>query len=340
MQQRTGSVYLDAPLRPSRAPVKTRRRSRAGVADLCVGIGLVALTIAALVAGVRLLVLDPDPLVAAIDDTLDDPAVVEEFQAEVAAGIEDSLVGEELTEIAAAFELDVADEASLVAAVAVDDPTVRRELRNLALAAHERVFVDGDASAVDLRPLTDAVLVVIEQNSPRLASIIPPDTTLWAIDGEAFPDLSGPADLSGRVQRDALLTSLLILVGLIVHPRRHHVGAWIGRWALGIGLVGAVAAVGLPYLAGTVTGLHAAELATRALTLRLLAPAAAVGIAGMGLVSLAAVISHREKRRVADEGAAAAFGVDEPAPWQQPTSPTIDLPARGLVDVNRPLTNI
>ena len=137
-----------------------------------------------------------------------------------------------------------------------------------------------------------------------------------------------------------LLVMLLIPVGFVVHPHRHRMAAWVGRWLLVLGLVSGLAAVGLPYLAGSVTGYQGAAIAIRSISLRLLAPAAVTGIVGMGLASFGAVLKHREQRRVADEGAAAALGYDEPPLWPPSTSPKLDLASRGLVDANHPLTNI
>ena len=76
------------------------------------------------------------------------------------------------------------------------------------------------------------------------------------------------------------------------------------------------------------------------MSLKLLAPAVLSGILGLGLTSFASVLRKRDRRRITDEGAAAALGYDEPPFWQQTPSPTLDLPSRGLVDAGHPLTNI
>ena len=126
----------------------------------------------------------------------------------------------------------------------------------------------------------------------------------------------------------------------MLHPQRHRVVGWIGGWALVTGLLGGLTAFALPVLAGSVTGWDAVEIGVRSASSRLIAPAAVTGMVGVGLLAVAAFGARRDGRRLSQEGAAAALGVDEPAAWDATASPTLDLAARGLVDVNHPLTNI
>lgn len=341
-QQRTGSVYLDRPIpTPNRRPPAPKRRlSRTTVASACLLIGLLTLSAAAVLAGLRSLVFDTDPWMTAFDETLDDPAARPEIEREVARGIEHGLVGAELAEDVAFFGFDVAAEAEAIAGIVLDDPAVRAELRLLLEDAHAQVLVERSGATLDLEPISAAVFAVVEREAPELASIVPAGATLWSIETDSLPDLTWTAGLTDRGVRSLALGGLLIPLGVIVHPRRHRAASWVGRSLLVGGLVAALTAVGLPYLAGAMTGWIAAEIVVRSITLKLLGPAAIAGIIGMGLVSFAAVMSHRERRRTADEGAAAALGYDEPAPWAQPGAPTLDLASRGLVDVNHPLTNI
>jgi hypothetical protein len=340
MQQPTGSVYLDAPARPSRLPTKPPRGARSVISGGAIIIGVIAMTLVAVVTGLRMLVLDEAAAMTAFEQTLDDPAAREELRTEVARGIETQLLGEELVAIAAAFGLDVSLEAEVVSAAIVDDDAVRAELRTLAEDLHRRTFETGDPTAVDLTPLTAAVMRVLEVESPRLASVVPADAVLWTVDPGSFPDLTVVSDLSARVRGFALLASLLAPLGLAVHPHRHRAAGWMGRWVLGVGLVSGITALALPYLIGAVTGFRAAEIAVRVLSLKLLAPAALSGIVGVGLVSFSAVLRKRDRRRVAEEGAAAMLGYDEPPLFTPITGPTFDLESRGLVDAGRPLTNI
>ncbi|MEZ5247095.1 MAG: hypothetical protein R2707_18555 [Acidimicrobiales bacterium] len=340
MQQRTGSVYLDAPIRASRVPTKSPAGIRARGAALLVGIGVVAVTITAVIIGLRLLVIDAEPSLRAFDSMLDDPLAREEIQAELAVGIENGLVGDDLAAVAAAYGLDVTEEANRVSGLVLDDELVRAELHAVAAEIHSRVTVEHDPDVVDLTALSTAVRAVIEANSPRLASIIPADAMLWTIDGDTLPDFTTAADLAARTLRASLLASLLVPIGLALHPRRHPLAGWIGRWVVGFGLICAIAAVALPYLIGELTGYRSAEIAVRSVSLKLLAPAVLSGIVGIGLTSFAGVLRKREQRRVTDEGAAAALGYNEPPFWQQTSTPSLDLPSRGLVDAGHPLTNI
>lgn len=340
MQQRTGSVYLDAPTRPSRVETGPDRSLRARGAAVAVGLGVVAVTVALVITGLRILVLDAEPTLRALESTLDDPIAREEIEREIAADITNEFVGDEMVAIAAAFDLDVAEEARRVSTLILDDERVRAELRLVAADVHDRVLHEPDASDVDVGPLSDAVLAVVDEGSPRLAALMPVETPLWLVPGDSLPDYTGTTDATDRAMRYCLLAAMLVPLGLAAHPRRHVLAGWIGRWIVGFGLVCAIAAVALPYLIGELTGYRTIEIAIRSASLKLLAPAVLSGILGLALTSFASVLRKRDRRRVADEGAAAALGYDEPPFWQQTPGPMLDLQARGLVDAGHPLTNI
>jgi hypothetical protein len=342
MQHRIGSVYLDAPRRPSRKEEAVKaRRPRTMIAGVALFIGLLSLTIAGVIAGVRAVVLDPDAVVTAFEATIDDPIARAELEHQVAEGIEEGLVGPELVAIATAFDLEVAAEAERVSLLVLDDPAVREELRLLVAELHGQLVIERSDDNIDLAPITTAVMDVIAEESPRLAAIIPTNSTLWTVESTAVPDFTGPADLLNQALLVALMGALLVPIAVAIHPRRHRAAVWVGRWALTMAILCGVAAIGLPYAAGNLSGWSAVEIAVRALTLKLLAPAAIAAVIGTGLVSFAAVIRHRENRRTADEGAAAALGAfDEPPLLGTPSAPTFDLAKRGLIDVNHPLTSI
>jgi hypothetical protein len=147
----------------------------------------------------------------------------------------------------------------------------------------------------------------------------------------------------GQVGRLMLLASCIALtlpLSMVLHPRRHLVVSWTGRWLLAAGLGAAVLAVALPHIGAALSGWTIVEVATRTASLRLLAPAGIAGISGMALVSVAGVARNRERRMVVDQGAAAALGVDEPALVTSTTPEELDFARRGLIDVSHPLTNI
>lgn len=341
-QQRTGSVYLDRPVATRDRPrgSRPRRAGRHTIATVLLFLGLSALGMSVVSVGLQSVVLDADPWLDAFDDTLDDPVARPELEREVANAIARGLVGEELTEVAAIYGLDVVSESERIAGPVLDDPTVRSELRALLEESHRRLLVEPSEAPADLAPLSSAVLAVIERESPRLAEIVPADTALWTVDADTFPDLRWTTELADRFRSALPIGAVLVALAVLLHPHRHRTASWVGRALLVLGLVAALAAVGLPYLVGGITGWTTAEIAVRAMTLRLLAPAAIAGIAGMGLVSVGAFMGHRANGRVADEGAAAALGYDEPPLWPSPTSRQLDLAQRGLVDANQTLTNL
>lgn len=338
----TGSVYLDAPP-PSRHRTLPRRRARGSRtvgASVLATVGLTALTAIALLVGVRSLVTDPAPFAGAVDSALDQPAVRDELQAEVAAAIVSDLVGDELIAAAAAFGVDVPAEATRVAELVLDDPAFRVAVADLVVEIHHRVVVEADPADIDLTPISTAVIAVIRANSPELSGILPPGTAITSVSADELPDLTGPMGEVGRLLALASLLALALPLALLLHPRRHLVLSWLGRWLLAAGLGAAVLAVALPYLGAAVSGWSIVEAMTRTTSLRLLAPAGIAGISGMAVVSVAGVARNRERRMVVDEGAAAALGVDEPALITTTTPAERDLARRGLVDVSHPLTNI
>lgn len=342
MFQPTGSVYLDTPQQGSRRPPVPRvSATRVTVAGILAALGICGLSALVAVTGLRAVVLEPTPVLEAFEATLDDPAARTEVAEEVARGIEHSFVGDDLTEVAALYGMDVAAEARRVSKSVIADPAFRHEFLGLVTELHSRTFLTpGGADDVDLEPISQAVRDVIRREAPDLAAIIPAESTLWMLDAGTVPDLSGVVDALDRSRLAALAAAIALPLALVIHPRHHRVVSWIGRWALVTGLLGGISAIGLPYLAGRISGWSAVEVGVRSASVRLIAPAAVAGVIGALLVSFAAVAGRREARRVSEEGAKVALGWDEPEPWQQTAQPTLDLASRGLVDANHPLTNI
>ncbi len=340
MFQPTGSVYLDAP-RPSRRPAPTPARGpRTILAGFLLCIGFLGLTVGVTFGGARVVLRDPTTLADAIDTSLDDRLVQDEIEQELASAIESSVLGESSDPVVNTLGIDVSAEALRLAPLILADPAFQSELSDLIVDGHARVLLDPTVEPMDLTPLTATIVTVIATESPDVARLLPPGSLIVSIESDTLPDLTGPMTTLDQIITSALLISLAIPVAAVIHPRRHRVLAWSGRWLLTTGFMSGLAAVGLPYLAGNLTGYVTIEIVVRALTVRLLGPAALAGILGMAMVSVAAVLKSRERRRLADEGAAAALGVNEPMIVASPTNPHLDLAQRGLVDVNHPLTNI
>ena len=340
MFEQTGSVYLDPP-HPVEDNLEPRsyRGLRRILAGILILIGLTALSAAALLGGARLMLHDPTTFADAVDTSLDEPLVQDEIEREVAEAIEEGLIGD-MTEAAEAFAVDVNAEALRLAPIIIADPVFRTELTALIKEGHERILLEPSTGPLDFAPITAAVVTLIERESPALARVLPDDTMLLTIEGNRLPDLTEPMAGLDRVLFIALLAALALPIAAVLHPRRHRVLAWMGRCLLTMGLIAGIAAVGLPHLAGSLSGYSAVEVAVRALTVRLLGPAVFAGLVGMVMMSGAAVLKSRERRRVADEGAAAALGVNEPPLMPATANPQIELGSRELVDASHPLTNI
>ncbi|MEM8707461.1 MAG: hypothetical protein AAGE98_13440 [Actinomycetota bacterium] len=339
MLQPTGSVYLDAP-RPS-AETKQQRAdgARRAVANVLLGLGLLSLTLAALLGAFRVMIHDPETVMSAVDTALDDPMVRAELELEIADAITETLFGDQLVALLAGYGIDVDAEADVIAPMVLDDPAFRTALTDLVVTTHTRVLLETTDQPLDMTAVTAAVRQLIAAEVPQAEAILPSESALYEVSPDQIPDFTGPVELLDQAALAVAMGGLLVPLALVAHPQRHRVGAWVGRWLLVLGLVAALMAVGLPYVGGRFTGMLTVEIVIREITTRLLAPAAIAGIIGMGLASAAAILKKREESATADEGAAAALGFDEPL-FDMPSSREMDLSHRGLVDVSHPLTNI
>ena len=344
MFEPTGSVYLDTPPTTSRHPVPepaTTRNQRSVAAAILGVIGILALTLAAILGSAWVLVNDTETLSNTIDTVIDDTQIRTDLEAEIAIAIQETLFDTELTAQAARLGLDIETEVATLAPTILDDTTFRAALSDLIFKAHSQVLLDRSDAPIDVAPITSAALAVIEREVPEAASVLSAGDVLFVVTPEQIPDLTGPVGLLNRSLLALGFASLALPLAAVVHPRRHRVMAWAGRWLLVMGLVAACLAVGLPFIAEKLTGSPIVEASIRALSGRLLAPATVAGVAGMGFTAVAVVHKRRETRSAADEGTAAALGFDEPdRPGALPASPQTEFAQRGLVDASQPLTNI
>ncbi len=340
MNQPTGSVYLDAPQPLRHQAPKTVRGVRRTLAGLLTLIGLVALSLTALLGGIHLVATNPDTIVEAVDKTLDDPAVQQELERELASAIESGLVGDEMSQVATAIGLDVTEEALRLAPIILADESFRAELETIIVTAHDQMLLNSSDTSIDFTAMTGAVVSVIESESPQLAQMLPADRQLYESTPDSLPDLTGPVSRFERMLLFTTLVSLALPLAGLLHPHYDRVLAWTGRWVLLTGLLAALAAIALPKVVGAVSGFRAAEVAVQTVSTRLLGPAALAGVIGMGLISVASVLANRRRNETSDHGAAHALGLSEPELYPMAQGPQIDLPKRGLVDVAHPLTNI
>ena len=153
------------------------------------------------------------------------------------------------------------------------------------------------------------------------------------------------SDENGKFDRSLLAVGggLMLPLASIIHPDRHRIASWVGRWLLLLALSTGCAAIAIPWIIGGSTGSNLAEIASWHLTVRLLPPAALAGIVGFGLASAGVLFKDREAASlVSDVGCAAGLGrFDEELSVHDPASSSqTELAHRGLVDVDHPLTNI
>ncbi len=340
MVQTYHSVYLSLPRhRPDPADERRRRRRTLGAGLTFVG--LAAATLAAPLALARWVVTDPTVAVTAVDAALDDPIGRAEMERELDRLIGERLVDPDTAAAATAFGVDVDAAIDDWVTAAVDDPAVRGAIDDLVVDLHHRLLVEPDPSPLDSATLTTAITDVVTRTTPDLVGLVAVDATLVELDTATLPDLTGATARLDEILTLVLATLLALPLAVLVHPERHRVFGWVGRWLLAAGIAVAVAAVTAPYLAGTATGWSIVEIAVRSVSLGLVVPAGLAGIAGAGIVTAAAAAGRAATRRTSRQGAAAALGAFEPLPGLAPPSPpALDLTGRGLVDAGRPLTSI
>ncbi len=338
MFEPTGSVYLDTPRSRPSAPLP-KRSPRVKVASFLAIVGLAAMLLSAILAGVHFLVIDSAPTTAAVDSAFTNPTARAELHRELSAAITERMVGADVAAAAAGYGIDVGSEADLVVDKILDDPSFRLALDEFVARTHDLILVDRNGPDANIAPVTDAALEVIRVYSPRLTVLISPDTDIFAFDTSTLPDLTSPMGLVDRVLRYALFAMVALPLAATVHPKRYRILAWVGRTWLMSGAVAAAATVTLPYIGGRLTGWSTVEIAIRAGVGRFLVPASAVALLGLTLMTVAAVWKHRDQTRTSREGATAALGFGL-VPGPTPAHGLLDLASRGLVDAGRPLTNV
>ena len=301
-------------------------------------IGILGLTAAALLAAIGTVITDPGPTKAAIDSAFDEPLARDELEREINDAIHDTMVNESMLMAGDEVGIDVEAEAAAVATELLDDLAFRAALHDLIDEVHHRMFVEPTSEPLDATELTNSMVAMAEARTTGLSMVLADDPEVVSIDASSIPDLSAPVALLDQVVLAALALGAALPLAYLVHSHRHRVLTWVGRWLLTFGLFMAVTAVGLPYLAGYVTGWSTVEAAVRSVGLRLLAPAVVAGVVGLGLSSLGSVTKNRERRRNIDDGMTAALGVHEP-PAPEAFRP-LDLAQRGMADGSRQLTSI
>ena len=341
MLQPTGSVYLDTPRSLAHLAPEPESRLRVVLSGTLAAIGLVCLTLAAVLGAFRAVIHDTDTVMGSVDQAIDDPAARAELEGEIAAAITGTLFGEDLEATLASVGVNLDAEAARIAPLVLDDPAFRAALTDLVVETHERVLLTSSDAPLDMTEITTAARDVIIRELPDAALVLPASSTLYIVTADQIPDLTAPVDLLDRAALAVAAGGILLPLAALAHPRRDRVAAWIGRWALAMGILAVGLAFGLPWLAQRFTGSTLVEIVVQDLGTRLIAPAAIFGLIGVGLVVTASVMGKRQRHHAADEGVVAALGgFDDSFAITGGVSQDMDLAHRGLVDVSHPLTNI
>lgn len=334
MQATQRSVYLDMPTAKDIADLRGPEPRRPLTVALTI-IGLIGLTLAGLGAIARMTLTDPQEAVEALDGSFADPAAKAELEAELAQLLRDDYLGPETMATAAGWGVDAEAGIDKVAAASVDDPAFRRAAQDLVARGHHRIMVKSSAVHLDVTEISTIITDIARQQAPELTVFLP-DTPVTVIEGSSLPNLAPWLNWLSFLIVAGLAASTAIVVALITSTDRYNLGTWVGRWLIAVGILTAIAAVGLPYLASSTTGWTTIEAMVRHMSRPLLIPAAGIALFGLAFEAACQTAGKRRRNSVPDEGAAAALGTNE-APVARPgTGPSLAFPG---LQGDRPLTS-
>lgn len=278
-----------------RAPFADRPRRVAGW--LLLTIGLLATSALYDAFMIRELVLDPDVVVDATDGILERRIV-------------QSTVADQIVEAARSQLLPPGTQSSPT--VHIDDdlrqagmeltrtPEFHDAYATAMRALHRFIFIDHTTAPVlDLSPLVAAFRAEAIEVNPAYETLLPQQATFLVPITDRAPDLTGlKRSLDRRFSTLAIVAAGLIALAMLIHSRRPAALRRIGTWLVAFALLQAAIAFLLPVVASGLPGNASiiAEHLARSLMPRLLAPAVALLLFGVG-----ALICARRWQRLHDE---------------------------------------
>jgi hypothetical protein len=246
---------------------------------------------------IRALVLDPDVVVDATDDILERRIVQNTVADQIVKAAQSQLLPPGTTSTPT---LHITDDLRQASIELTRTPEFHDAYAKAVRALHRYIFIDRSMTPVlDLSSLVPVLRNEAIELNPAYAALLPAAAPLKVQITDQAPDLTGfKRSLDRRLSAIVLLAIGLVALAMLVHSRRpaalHRIGFWLVAFAMlqgAIALLLPVIASGLPGNA-SIIGEHLA----RSLMPRLIAPAIAMMVFGIG-----ALICARRWQRLHDK---------------------------------------
>jgi hypothetical protein len=246
---------------------------------------------------IRSLILDPDVVVDATDGILERRIVQSEVADQIVEAAQTQLLPPGTTSSAT---VHITDDLRQAGIELTRTPEFHDAYATAVRALHEYIFVDHSTPPVlDLSSLVPAFRNEAIAVNPAYAQLLPTQAPLQITIAEGAPDLTGvKRSLDRRFSTLAIAAAALIALAMLVHSRRPHALRRIGAWLVAFALLQGAIALLLPVLASGLPGNSSiiGEHLARSLMPRLIAPAVAIMLFGIG-----ALICARRWQRLHDK---------------------------------------
>jgi hypothetical protein len=278
-----------------RAPFADRSRRVAGWILLTVGLLATSLVYDAFM--IRELVLDPDVVVDATDGILDRRVVQSTVADQIVQAAKAQLLPPGTT---STTTVHIDDDLRQAGIELTRTPEFHDAYAVAVRALHRYIFIDhAVAPVLDLSPLVPAFRQKAIAVNPAYAALLPQQATLHVTITDKAPDLTKlKHSFDRRFATLVLIMATFIALAMLVHPRRPAVLRRIGTWLVAFALLQAAIAFLLPLVASGLPGNASiiGEYLARSLIPRLIAPAIALLVFGIG-----ALICARRWQRLHDK---------------------------------------
>ena len=278
-----------------RAPFADRPRRVAGWILLTVGLFATSLVYDAFM--IRSLVLDPDVVVDATDGILDRRIVQSTVADQIVEAAKSQLLPPGTT---STTTVHIDDDLRQAGIELTRTPEFHDAYASAVRALHRYIFIDHTVVPVlDLSALVPAFRQKAIAVNPAYEALLPKQAPLHITITDKAPDLTKvKRSFDRRFATLVLIAAAFIALAMLVHPRRPAVLRRLGTWLVAFALLQAAIAFILPVVASGLPGNASiiGEYLARSLIPRLIAPAVALLVFGIG-----ALICARRWQRLHDK---------------------------------------